>query len=62
MAQLKYLKASKNGFPDSKGSLSNAKPSQAVVEAHQKIQQLYHMQMQGSKDLLKGTSVFVHLF
>ena len=40
MALLKYLKASKDGLPDPKGSLSSPIPTQAIAEASREVKQL----------------------
>ena len=40
MALLKYLKASKDGLPDPKGSLSSAIPFQAIADAKREVKQL----------------------
>ena len=61
MALLKYLKASKDGLPDPKGSLSSAIPTQKLIR---KLSNFYHImvQMEGNEDLIKGTSILVNLF
>ena len=40
MALLKYLKASKDGHPDPKGSLSSAIPTRVIAEANREVKQL----------------------
>ena len=40
MVLFKYLKASKDGLPDPKDSLSSAIPTQATAEANREVKQL----------------------
>ena len=64
MARLKHLKASKDDFPDPKGSLSSGIPSQAIVEANWEVKQLLsHAKWRKARNLMKArTSVLVNLF
>ena len=49
MALLKYLKASKDGLPDPKGSLLSAIPSQVIAEAKQEVKQLLSHANEGKR-------------
>ena len=50
MALLKYLKASKDGLPDPRGSLSSAILTQAIAEANREVKQLLsHHSANGGK-------------
>ena len=62
MALLKYLKASKDGLPDPKGSLLSAIPSQAIAQAKREVKQLLSHAIKGSEYLIKVTSILVNLF
>ena len=49
MALLKYLKASKDGLPDPKGSLSSAIPFQAIADAKREVKQLLSHAYEGKQ-------------
>ena len=50
MALLKYLKASKDGLPDPKGSLSSPIPTRVIAEANWEVKQLLsHHSANGGK-------------
>jgi len=67
MALLKYLKARKDGLPDSKGSLSGTIPSRAIAQVNQEVQQILSDEIGGKRGPYKKyvysctTLAYVHI-
>ena len=61
MALLKYLKASKNGLPDPKVLCQVPYPLEQLQKLIGKLSNFYHMQMEGSEDLINGMSILVNI-
>ena len=60
MALLKYLKASKDGLPDPKGSLSSAIPTRVIAEANREVKQLLSHANGGKRRSYKRYVYHVH--
>ena len=62
MVLLKYLKATKDGLPDPKALCQMPYPLKQLQKLIGKLSNFYHMRMEKSEDLIKGTSILVNFF